>query len=283
MGNRAHRASVASETLSIIEAGGYTHGETQQPVDLREAILASKLETDMISPNSFDPMATEENDLGLETKITVANETTFAAGRRMSSQGNGRVCCLNFASAKNPGGGFLNGSQAQEEALARASGLYACLLEAEEYYRVNRECRSFLFTDLLVYSPDVPVFRDDDDQLIESPWYSSIITAPAPNAGMVRKNEPDRVDEIEPTFRRRIESVFETARHFGESQLVLGAWGCGVFRNDPAVCARLFGEVIEYPRFAGCFSHIHFAVLDGSKDEATFQAFEDEFAERGDA
>ena len=276
MSSRSHRAVIARETLSIIESGGYTHPETQEWIDIRAMVEAARRGTEVLHPKRID--LAEQIDSGAAMpEITVANETTFAAGRRLASSGNGRVCCLNFASAKNPGGGFLNGSQAQEEALARASALYPCLLEGEEYYGANRAGKSSLYEDLLIYSPDVPVFRNDDDQLIPVPWCASIITAPAPNAGAVRKNEPDREAEIEPVFARRIGLVLEAALEFGEDRLVLGAWGCGVFRNDPSVCARLFREALESARFAGCFTEVHFAVLDHSKGGDTFAAFDRQF------
>lgn len=78
----------------------------------------------------------------------------------------------------------------------------------------------------------MPVFRDDEDRLLEEPWEVTIITSPAPNAGAIAKNEPEAVDEIVPTFRRRIEQVLSAAVVFDQATLVLGAWGCGVFGNS---------------------------------------------------
>jgi len=69
---------------------------------------------------------------------------------------------LNFASAKNPGGGFLGGGSAQEESLARSSGLFPCINQMQQMYETNRAYRSCLYTDHMIYSPRVPVFRDDE-------------------------------------------------------------------------------------------------------------------------
>lgn len=144
------------------------------------------------------------------------------------------MACLNFASAKNPGGGFLGGSQAPEASLARSSGLYACISPMEGYDAANRSCGTPLYTDHMTYSPGVPVFRDDAGRLLDEPYLVSFITAPAVNAGAVSKNRPAEVPQILPVMRRRAEYTLKVALDNGEKHLVLGAWGCGVFRNDPA-------------------------------------------------
>jgi uncharacterized protein (TIGR02452 family) len=93
------------------------------------------------------------------------------------------IAVLNFASARNPGGGFLNGAKAQEEDLCRCSGLYPCLVQCDSYYEANRQEASCLYTDHAIFSPRVPFFKtggDGDDQLLPQPFYVSVITMPAP-------------------------------------------------------------------------------------------------------
>lgn len=110
----------------------------------------------------------------LETTISVSNCTTFAAAKSLIDAGYKNPLCLNFASAKNPGGGFLSGSAARERCLARASGLYQSLSSQMTYYDVNRSHTSSLYTNHIIYSPSVPVFRSDDDMLIANRiWYRS--------------------------------------------------------------------------------------------------------------
>jgi uncharacterized protein (TIGR02452 family) len=95
----------------------------------------------------------------------------------------------------------------------------------------------------------------------------TIITSPAPNAGAIAKNKPRDLPHVEPTFRRRIEQVLSAAVTFDQTALVLGAWGCGVFGNDPAMVARLFGEfLLGNGPFATAFEHVEFAVLDRQGD-----------------
>jgi uncharacterized protein (TIGR02452 family) len=208
----------------------------------------------------------------------VRNEGTFTGARRLSDQfGGGKVAALNFASAKNPGGGFLGGSQAQEESLARASALVATLERHMEYYEANRKSSSLLYTDHMIVSPRVPVFRDEEDRLLESPWEVTIITSPAPNAGAIGKKNSAVAQQVVPTFRRRIEQVLSVAVVFEQTALVLGAWGCGVFRNDPATVAGLFGKfLLDDGPFAGAFERVEFAVLDRNGD--TIKPFADRFA-----
>ena len=210
--------------------------------------------------------------------VEVDNCTTFSGVRALlADDPNADVACLNFASAKNPGGGFIGGSQAQEEALARASGLYACLLATPDYYQQNRANPSPLYTDHIIYSPAVPVFRDDDDRLLAEPYRTSIITAPAPNAGALMQNRPEDEPLLVPTMARRIRAVLAVAQAQGHRHLVLGAWGCGVFGNDPATVAELFREALD----GGAYDSVErvvFAVLDTTSEQGTFGPFRDALA-----
>lgn len=274
MASRSKRALIAAETIAITGAGTYVAPSGRQNV-LRDAIARAANASVLITPADLTELRATANrklsGLSHRTAFEVANETTFAAARRLAAQaGGGRTAALNFASAKNPGGGFLNGAQAQEECLARASALYACLQRQMAYYDANRRCDSLLYTDHMIVAPRVPVFRDDEDQLLEGPWEATIITAPAPNAGAIAKNQPESLDRVEPTFRRRIEMVLAVAVAFDQTAIVLGAWGCGVFGNDPAMVARLFAEfLLGDGSFARAFEHVAFAVLDRNGDTIT--------------
>jgi uncharacterized protein (TIGR02452 family) len=213
-----------------------------------------------------------------ETSIAVTGETTFAALHRLAPAGDGTLACLNFSSAKNPGGGFLSGSQAQEESLARSSALYPCLLTVPEFYARNRAHRSALYLDPVIYSPDMPFFRDDTHALLEEPAYYSVLTSPAPNAGAVKQNEPKYEPLVAVTLRRCAKWVLSVAAHHGNERLVLGAWGCGVFRNDPAMVAGAFKDLLQAPgEFAGVFRTVVFAVYDPSPAQPNLTVFRNVF------
>lgn len=254
---RKTRALLAKQTLTIAETGTYTvaSGSMSLGPDILEAVRNTVEYEAGACPALLGPGA-------YATAISVTEETTLAACRRLADQ---EVCALNFASAKNPGGGFLGGSQAQEESLARSSALYACL-NGRRMYTHHRYGRDAMYTDWAIYSPRVPVWMDDDGELLD-PWYPvSFITSPAPNAGVVLRRKPRRRAELVEAFAARIRKVLAIAAHHGHGTLVLGAWGCGVFRNDPAVVAGLFADAL-HGEFSGVFEEVVFAVFDTSKDE----------------
>jgi uncharacterized protein (TIGR02452 family) len=126
----------------------------------------------------------------------------------------------------------------------------------------------------MIYSPHVPVFRDDDDQLLPTPYAVSIITAPAVNAGAVVDNYPQDVTRIDEVMQARIEKVLSLALIHEHRHLVLGAWGCGVFKNDIEKVAHWFYvQLCEHSIFAQAFETVVFAVLDRSDTEKFIRPF----------
>ncbi|MDX3540400.1 TIGR02452 family protein [Streptomyces sp. MB09-01] len=272
---------IARENAEILAAGGYRTRSGRQ-VSLAAALADAKAGTRIYGPNRVVP----DGELvrgGGTTAVEVTGESTTVAARRLATGGPDApagpdaapVAALNFASARNPGGGYVRGAKAQEEALCRASALYATLLEAPEYYEVHRAERSTFYTDRVIHSPGVPVFRDDGGALLETPFRVGFLTSPAPNAGTIRRQEPQRVAEIPAALVRRGELVLEVAALHGYRRLVLGAWGCGVFQNDPAEVAEAFRGLLA-GRFAGVFERVVFGVLDRKPE--TREAFERAFA-----
>lgn len=273
--------AVAKETLEIVERGAY-EAPSGRRVELAEALARAVRGTVLYRPETLERLvamrAAAAVGAGAAPCVEVTPESTAEAARRLvEAEGEARVVALNFASAKNPGGGFLGGAKAQEEDLARCSALYPCQLTQRAYYDANRSERSFLYTDHLIYSPDVPFFRDESLALLEAPFSVSIITAPAPNAGEVLRRKKGAGPAIEAALERRAERVLAAAADHGHRVLVLGAWGCGVFRNDPRVVARVFHGHLFGPRFAGVFDRVVFAVWAPKGPGATFAAFRERF------
>ncbi len=150
-----------------------------------------------------------------------------------------------FCFGKKSGRGFINGAEAQEESLARTSGLHESLLQAWDYYTIHRNMESCFYTDNMIYSPKVPVFRKDKGELLSKPVLCNFITSPAVNAGVVKKQEPERAGEILNAMDIRTDKMLSLALHQGNEVLILGAWGCGVFRNDPKEIAGLFKKYLQ--------------------------------------
>lgn len=284
MASRTTRARIARETVEILERGWYVAPDGSR-VSVADLMAHARANSRLYTPDDFAEVFRLRDEQAARpgrpetTEFRVVNCTTLAAARRLTrEEGVADVLCLNFASAKNPGGGFLNGSQAQEESLARATGLYPCLTQMRAMYDANRQLDSCLYTDHMIYSPRVPVFRDDDDALLAEPYAVSVITAPAVNAGALRPGERARV---EPTMRGRTEKVLALAAAHRHEALVLGAWGCGVFRNDPADVARWFGHYLcDDAAFRGAFPQVVFAVLDSSPGERVLRPFAERFGSR---
>ena len=149
--------------------------------------------------------------------------TTLAGISMLAAEGYSPLA-LNYASAKNPGGGFLGGARAQEESLARSSGLYPCINgnPMYEYHRSGHDC---MYSHYAIYSPGVPVIRDDEGWLFEKPVYCAFITSPAVNAGVVLQRDPSRRDEIRATMAERVDRVLAIAALKGHDVLVLGRVG----------------------------------------------------------
>jgi uncharacterized protein (TIGR02452 family) len=124
----------------------------------------------------------------------------------------------------------------------------------------------------------VPVFRDDQGRLLDVPYAVGFLTAAAPNAGVVLHRAQERAAELPRALATRAERVLETAAACGYRRLVLCAWGCGVFRNDPAQVAGAFRELLVEGRFEGYFEEVVFAVLDRTPRATTRAAFERVFA-----
>ncbi|MFF2195133.1 TIGR02452 family protein [Streptomyces sp. NPDC058157] len=251
---------IARENALIVAAGGY-RTRSGRWVSLTAGLAESKAGTRLYGPNQVIPDG-ESVRGSLRTVVEVTGESSTVAARRLAqAPGAGTVAVLNFASARNPGGGYVRGAKAQEEALCRASALYETLLQAPEYYEVHRAGTSTFYTDRVIHSPGVPVFRDDRGDLLDTPFQAGFLTSPAPNAGTIRRQEPERAPEIPAALTRRAGRVLEVAALHGYRALVLGAWGCGVFRNDPAEVAEAFHSRLT-TRFAGTFAQVTFAILD---------------------
>lgn len=277
--NRETRQKIAQETLAALAHGTYRAADGSE-VALRTWQHAAEQGSRLYEPAEVpELLRTLTQPAGAPAEIRVYQATTLEAGARLVLDYQ-RVGCLNFASARHPGGGFLGGSQAQEESLARSSGLYPCLTRFPEMYRFNARPESTaLYSDYAIYSPGVPVFRTDAGGWLPEPFCLDIITSPAVNAGALRQNSPELLAQLVPTMQRRIRQVLALAAQHGCDALILGAWGCGVFGNEPRQLAGLFAEALAEPAVRGRFRRVDFAIFDPKPPHHTLTAFADGLAE----
>lgn len=203
------------------------------------------------------------------TRVQVSNETTLGAALRLTNAGS-RPLALNFANGKNPGGGFLSGSRAQEETLCRASALYQTL-SGDPMYAAHARRPLPDSTTWSILSPRVPVFRDDAGQPLPAPWLLDVLTCAAPYAPALDHQEAARL------LAERILHVLSIARAFHYDTLVLGAWGCGAFGNDAGRTARDFRQALT-GTFAGVFREVVFAIVDWSPERRFLGPFREVFA-----
>lgn len=265
-------ARLGRETVEILRRGHYRIDAGCQ-VGLADSVKSARSRTVSYAPDvplaSFPPGNTIPS-------YEVTNATTLEVARRMTTDGHAPGV-LNFASATHPGGGFLNGARAQEESIARSSGLYACL-EGDPFYQYHNGpgFNEHFYSHYAIYSPDVPVFRLDDGTLLREPWPCSIVTCAAVMASSIMATGRYSADDIETTMRDRTRRVLQIFRQHGHRHLLLGAWGCGAFGGDSSVMARLFKEALE-GEFRGQFERVVFGITDWSEERRFIGPFEEIF------
>lgn len=264
---------IAQDTLAAISAGKYTT-PNGRVLSIGSAVSKSIKGSVLYGPDWSVEIPGSTNQ---SPNIEVTKESSLEAAYRLKDLD---PCLLNFASAKNPGGGFLSGSAAQEESIARSSALYHTLMEHPEFYAANKTATTDigLYQDYAIYSPRVPVIRNDHGLWLEDPYTVSVLTSPAPNRrAILDKYELSARIEglIKHTIQTRINQILSIMAAHGHRTIILGAWGCGVFGNDPVVVAGVFKEALKQNPF---FDNITFPIYD-REDSEVFVAFKEVFAE----
>ena len=251
---------------------------------LKEAIAFSRANQRLVLEG--DAVSVPADGDGEEGRLVVSPKRTFEAASAYAR--TMKTCVLNFASASNPGGGVVNGSSAQEEALCRCSTLYFNLNTNEMwngFYSPHRAARDPIHNDDIIYTPRVVVFKSDTafpTALPEGEWYElDVISCAAPNLreqpnNRMNSGDGDRCAQVAPDELRRIHEkrlarILDVAVANGEEAVVLGAFGCGAFRNDPKVVAAAAAAVV--PRYRTRFKVIEFAVYCRSDDTRNYDAF----------
>lgn len=221
-----------------------------------------------------------------ELKITVTNESTMDAVDRIIKEGKDNEkypLVLNFASYTNPGGGVTKGASAQEESICRVTSLYSCLSCAammEKFYLPHRREHEPLGSNDMIYTPDVVQIKKETDLgVVNFPNghynHFAVITCAAPNLRNIAEDDEITIKELtERIHTQRAKKILTTAVGLGHRNIILGAFGCGVFMNDPNIVAETWINVLmtdfkDYP------INVVFAIWCKPGHEENYNAFRD--------
>lgn len=199
------------------------------------------------------------------TKISVKDLDSVTAILTSDTYNNKCKAVLNFASYKNPGGMFINGSKAQEECLCHESFLYNVLKEFPKYYEWNNKHKNkALYLNRALYTPNI---RFEHGDKVE---YCDVITCAAPNFSAASKYQDVTRQENNCALINRIQLVLDIAMDNNVGTLILGAYGCGVFGQDPNEVATVFKNLLETGHYN--FDEVIFAIpKDNNKNYTEFE------------
>ncbi|CAE7948286.1 unnamed protein product [Symbiodinium sp. KB8] len=263
---RSHRdfcKALAEETMEVLARGWYMTDTADDPVDISVALDRAMEGSEELCENVPLRRSAASKHTSGRLHVQVTEETSLQALYRIAEEAKdlSATMLLNFASAKNPGGGFLGGAVAQEESLARSSGLFPCLEQFKDslYARNRTDPNGCLYSDDMIFSPCVPFFRTDAGAFLDKPVCCSVLTAAAPNAGAAKG---PAVKEVVSVLKARVVRVLRIAKANDLRTLILGAWGCGVFKNDPQEVAKAFHVALDLPELRGAFDYVLFPIPD---------------------
>lgn len=276
--------AILNDTLRIIEDGYYTKDKQlimlkYSTEESQESIVILPDEVKQIYNKCFD----KGNKYSSDCNSKCFNLDSFSLGIKTQKDYNSnRVLVLNFANPINPGGGVRIGAKAQEEDLCRRSTLLYALESkaASKYYNYNKSRRNLNKSNTIMLHPNVEVFKNEAGILLEKPEQIAVVTCAAPIATSFKDLESKK--QYEKIFYLRILSLLICAAFYEYDYLILGAWGCGAFCNDPKTVAELFRKAIYDESINGfkiCknFKRIDFAVLSTHKNNYNFDTFDTTF------
>ena len=271
--------SYYSRKQQLVSVFEDTMERVKQSPDLTIATNLS-IQNQQFIPETTEIQISEANKHNQPAKISVSQLRSFEAAAQYIGK---RTAVLNFASATNPGGGVEKGASAQEECLCRVSTLYPCLADQkmrDSFYTPHRKHGNALHNDDIIYTPKVLIIKDDDHNMLATPFLVDVISCAAPNLREKPNNAYNSGDgnkvqisdnELLALHEKRARKIFASAIANGVEVLILGAFGCGAFQNDPHIVAQAYKNVL--PAFAHYFHTIEFAIFCNAKNIENYQVF----------
>ncbi len=262
MSNHQQRIEVFEDTLDWI------HSDQE----LSDSVIEAKKNTHVYYEHEYPSFSREENP---SQTISVSPSRSFEAATRLRFEyPSARIAVMNFANAFHAGGGVTKGSSAQEECLCRTSTLYPLIYRKtlrDTFYQYHKTLNSPRASDALIYTHGVIVCKSDTDlpeRLPREKWIDvDVITVAAPDLRDKSNEHFDLISggtymsdaELFGYHVRRAMHILTCAAYEGADVLVLGAFGCGAFRNSPEVVARAYKVALA--EFPSVFTHVEFAVF----------------------
>lgn len=288
MQGRTDESSMTERKRRLINIFEDTQRCYRRNAKLANAALKAMSATKLYEEDEYPDLSDHTVNREQECLVSVTKHKTFDAAMIIHKEHpDWKITVLNFASATNPGGGVKTGNSAQEESLCRCSTLYPTLTQGwlwNQYYLKNRTAQNNLHTDACIYSPGIVVFKTDDSFPVlmeEKDWVTvDVISCAAPNL----RKKPATVhnpeygitpvitdEELYRLHRKRAKHILHIAVANNTDALVLGAFGCGAFANDPAVVAKAYADVLE--EYKQYFRQIEFAIYCRPSETKNYDAF----------
>ena len=260
---REENIEIFTDTMNICKNNTIVQTNIKNSISNQQIILEKDTVPDGSKIKRFETPA----------KIIISRKRSLEAAQAYDS--SNKICVMNFASATNPGGGVEKGSRAQEECLCRCSTLFPCLKDKtawETYYKPHRIMNNPVHNDDIIYTPKITVIKTDTSYpklMSENKWYTvDIISCAAPNLRENPTNTFNDCDGDKQIFlsneeqknlhSKRDKRIFDVAVQNKVDVLILGAFGCGAFRNNPKVVSKVMISLAKEYQYA--FKVIEFAI-----------------------
>ena len=277
-------AEIFKDTTAAIKAGFYT-----TPSGRRVELKLEPMVSGSVCYHTELPVQ-QAADAPDGARIMVEMNDCLVAAQRLVSEGY-NPALLNFASAGHPGGGVETGARAQEETICRRSTLTRSIYAfdpkyAAKYGYEHKAGNNYPLDDLhfsAVYSPAVTVFKEDAECTpMEEPYQVAVISCAALNLNgkysLALTPDGHMPEMAKAITRDKVRTIFRIALSHGHDALVLGAFGCGAFKNPPAEVAAIFHEILEEPEFKNKFRLVTFSIIeDHNSNNRNLKAFEKAF------
>lgn len=273
--------STREERIAVFED---TQAWIKTDADLSASIKPAKKSTKVYYEDDYPSF---DNTNIKDMKITVTQSRSFEAAMRLHVENpDKRIAVMNFANAFHAGGGVTGGAGAQEECLCRTSTLYPLIYRRslrDTYYKHHHDLNTPKASDSLIYTEGVIICKSDEDlpkRLPKDKWVTvDVITIAAPDlraksnlyAALVGSGTFMNDAELFGYHVKRAIHMLTVAAARGTDILVLGAFGCGAFQNNPEIVARAYKAALS--EFPHVFDKVEFAVYCSPRDVANYNAF----------